>query len=433
MERHLTVFHSLEFLGEIRRSPGRKVWVPDAPSSSVYIEHLLELTENDGVVLHLEDIFPDIKEEYSKTDIQAFSVSHLDLSSKKVSRIAFYPQSDTLAVSAQKIYRNLDPETTWILTPQKDTEGVRDFLTSGNIPHEIYRFKTLRRLKPDALVLFNDWTKEAQRIMAHCHLLGIPVICIQESVIDFGDSSRRMQHADYAFVQGSSTFSELVREVLFITGNPRYVDLTNNKPRNPDDPVLINCNFTYDIHENVRYNWLDQITKQLDDLQIDYQITQHPRDRGDLSRYKNARKISTGSVHDMIRSSSVLITRFSSLIHEALIMGVPVIYHNPHRESMQYDFQCNDIFLQMTYTDGDLKDAILNLRKKEYFEGLESYLAKHCLTISPAPTTNIAFLLANSSLLESRFRIIDLVRLIIFMPFIRNVYYWVKGIFTRSK
>ena len=434
LDRHLTLFHSLEFLNEIQKWPGRKVWIPDIPENEIYIEHLLNLTLEYKGKYFIEECLTDIRPKNPAADIQVFTIPKSDFPLKPESKIVIYPQSDTLAVSAYKIYQKCDPDSTRIMVPRNDLEGSRGVLLSSKVPHETYSYHKLRLHRPDAFLLFNDWTKEAQRIMAHCHWLKIPVICVQESVIDFGDSFRRMQHADYAFVQGSNTYSDLQTELMFITGNPRYENLAAGRSRNPADPVLINCNFTYDIHENIRYSWLDQVITQLDELKIEYQITQHPRDHGDLTRYPNSLKTSTGSVHDMIRSSSILITRFSSLIHESLIMGIPVIYYNPHRETMQYDFQCNDSFLQMAYSEEELRNALFNLQNnKDFHQGLNEYLTRHCLPHSSDPTTIIAFLLATSGYFRARIKMIDLIRIILFLPIIRNVYYRVKGIFTRSK
>jgi hypothetical protein len=433
MERHLTLFHSLSFLDAIDTLPGRKVWVPDIPESETYIEHLLDLTHGFKGTYFIEDRLPDVRPKYPDADIEVFPGPATENRSSPSGRIALYPQSDTLAASIHKIHQKLDPASTRIMIPRQDKEGAGTYLSSRGIPHGVYSFSELKKWKPDLFVLLNDWTKEAQRIMAHCHWLGIPVICIQESVIDFGDSYRRMEHADYVFIQGSSTYSELKRELLFITGNPRYEGRASSMPGKPDGPVLINCNFTYDVHEKERYSWLDQVTGRLDKLGMGYQITQHPRDRSDLSRYRNSIRTRTGSVHEMIRESSLLITRFSSLIHEALIMGVPVIYYNPHRESMHYDFEPNDSFLQLAHAENELEEKLLGFQQKDHRANLENYLARHCLPLSTDPSSIIVSLLENPAAFRTRFRAKDLIRAVIFLPFLLGTYFRVKAIFTRSK
>jgi hypothetical protein len=433
MERHLTLFHSLGYLNEIHTLPGRKVWLPDIPESEIYMEHLLSQTLDFKGKYFIEDCLPDIRPKFPEADIRIFSTQGSDLPADHAARIILYPQSDTLAASVHQIYRKLDPASTRVMVPRQDKEGAGTYLAANQIPYEHYSFSGLTNWRPHLLVVLNDWTKEAQRIMAHGHWLGVPVICIQESVIDFGDSFHRMEHADYAFIQGSSTYSDLPRELLFITGNPRYEGKESGRFTRPDGPVLINCNFTYDIHENERYSWLDQVTRQLDSLGMKYQITQHPRDRSDLSRYRNSLKTRTGSVHEMIRESSLLITRFSSLIHESLIMGIPVIYYNPHRETMHYDFESNDSFLQLALSENELRKILLDSQRKETKADLNAYLTRHCLPHSSAPSDIIAYLLARPAFFRTRFSMKDLVRIMLFLPAILGIYSRVKAIFIRRK
>ena len=37
-------------------------------------------------------------------------------------------------------------------------------------------------------------------------------------------------------------------------------------------------------------------------------------------------------LHDQIAESSLLVTRFSQVLYEAMLMGRPVVYYNPHGE-----------------------------------------------------------------------------------------------------
>ena len=158
----------------------------------------------------------------------------------------------------------------------------------------------LKEEKPDVMVFLNDWTKEVQRIIAHCRRLKIATVCIQESVIDFGDHFKRMQHTDYAFVQGSQTAYDLHKNIVYITGNPRYENL-NLLTERRKEKVIINCNFTYNIYEKIRYTWLDMISETLDNLRMDYLIIQHPRDMGDLTKYREFRKTNSATVHNIYR------------------------------------------------------------------------------------------------------------------------------------
>ena len=109
MERHLTLFHSLEFLNEVDTVPGRKVWIPDIPDNDIYIDHLLSLTLEYKGRYFIEDCLPDLRPKNPSADIRIFSVPKSEHPSKPANKIVLYPQSDTLAASIHRIFHKLDP------------------------------------------------------------------------------------------------------------------------------------------------------------------------------------------------------------------------------------------------------------------------------------------------------------------------------------
>ena len=276
------------------------------------------------------------------------------------------------------------------------------------------------------MILLNDWSKEAKRVIASCRILKIPTICIQESIIDFGDSFSRMMHADFAFIQGVQTQKELKRKLYFITGNPRYETI---KKVNIEKNIIvaINCNFTYNIYEEIRENWLDDITFALDKNEIAYTISQHPRDNGNLEKYKSVNKSSSSSVHELLNTSKFLITRFSSLIHEALIMGIPIIYYNPHGEQMKYDFDFNEDFLILAKNEAQLNEAIVKLSKGVNFKNVNSYLIKHCILPGSSPSKNISSLINNIDFESKTMRSNDYLAFLIFHPLILKCVFLIKS------
>jgi len=207
-----------------------------------------------------------------------------------------------------------------------------------------------------ALMVGNDWGAVEKYWIGYSHRIGIPSICVQESVIHFGDRIKRMQWCDYPFLQGPRSVGPLNRRLVFLTGNPRYESLTP-QPLMREKAALINCNFTYGIYEDVREIWIEDVVRACEISGYDYLIAQHPRDNGTLTRY-NARRSNASCIHELIRYHSVVITRFSSLIHESLALGRPVIYYNPHGEDMNYDFDADDKHLWIIYEKGSLRRAL---------------------------------------------------------------------------
>jgi hypothetical protein len=241
-------------------------------------------------------------------------------------------------------------------------------------------------LRPDgieasmAFVVANDWGPLERYWTGMYRRRGRPSICLQESVIHFGDSSRRMEWCDYPLVQGPHSILPLRRQLVFLTGNPRYQDLRPT-PREVRKLALVNSNFTYGLHEGVRAQWIDDVVSACREAGYEYLISQHPRDRGDLTGY-NRVSSHAGAVHGQLRAHAVLITRFSSLIHEAIALGRPVIYYNPHGEDMHYDFEPDGRHLQLVRDRRGVIAALevvadLGPRAEEGDGFYERYAARH--------------------------------------------------------
>lgn len=334
---------------------------------------------------------------------------------KPKGNILFYSQSDTLANSVYKTIQGLSKEQYRLLVPKCDTEGASLFFQKKNIPYQAYSYSILYNSGASCLVLLNDWSKEARRIIAHCRLLKIPTVCLQESIIDFGDSFKRMQHADIAFIQGVHTALELDHPNCYVTGNPRYEKVSSITEHGTGGKALVNCNFTYGVFEQSREKWLSDILTSLNSNNQDYIISQHPRDTGDLRQFKNVHSSESSSITDDLKQSAFVITRFSSLVHETLIQGKPVIYYNPHGEKMQYDFNFNEEFLlyasnlsELTAAIGKIQRSNLNLNR------LRDYLTIHCLPQHSIPSRNITDILLNKRLTPRPLKFMDIIIMLLF-------------------
>ena len=420
------LFISDLFHEKIDSERGKFIWMPDIQDSINYIIHLIKKYSDTLQNCFIEDsmgwMIPRLKELFPLLNLNEIKSPEKIHPENKTNKIFLYPQSDTLADSLLHVYSLLPPDKTKIITPKKTAEGTEDFLKSRKVAFTRYSYKLLKEEKPDVMAFLNDWTKEVQRVTAHCRRLKIATVCLQESVIDFGDHFKRMQQTDYAFVQGSQTAYDLQKKTVYITGNPRYENL-NRSTGQLNKKIIINCNFTYNIYEDFRYTWLDMISETLDNLRLDYLIIQHPRDTGDLTRYRDFRKTNSATVHNILSDASVLITRFSSLIHEAIIMGIPVIYFNPQNERMKYGFDFNQSFIQLAGNKEELKTSIERVLQQQIDEEeLKSYIIRHCLPVTKKPSVIISELLLNYHFKSLKFSLKDLIRIIIYHPVIRRLY-----------
>jgi hypothetical protein len=386
------------------------VWLPFTPEAEQMISHIKKHFANGEYIIEktLQELFN------GQSNLSTPVVT------KNKKNIFLYAQSDTLANSVYTLGKGLDSHHVHYIVPQKNNEKAEDFYDARNVQYKKYSFSLLKAKRPDLLILLNDWSKEGQRIIAHCHLLHIPVICLQESVIDFGDHFKRMQWADEVFVQGSQTILDLTRSSYYVTGNPRYEVFPQQ--RDKSQYVLINCNFTYGIFEDKREAWLDDIHQVLCEHDLEYAISQHPRDTGDLKKYKRVIPSSSGSIIEQLTPSKFLITRFSSLIHEALVMGIPVIYYNPHGEKMQYDFEFDEKILQLAKNRLELEQCVGNLKDFKMDRiYLNHYLARHCICQSSPPSKNIEFIISSFDFSAKKANLGDYIKMLLYHPAVKKV------------
>lgn len=402
---------------------GKCIWIPYLSDRNFLIEHLLQNCKN--TEFKIEDVFGFHSESNSNNGKKIFTFTvkePLSSKSKQNIKIFIYAQSDTLSNSAYIIGSAFKNKTVKYIVPVNDKEKAGTFFENKQQTYSVYSYKELKKNSPDVFVLLNDWAKEARRIIAHCRLLKIPVICVQESIISFGDKFKRMERADYVFVQGSRTVLDLNRQQYFITGNPRYEALKRS-PIPAIKKAFINCNFTYGVHEDAREMWLSTIISVLEKNGYDYLISQHPRDTGNLINYKNVQKSSSQEVHSQIEQSSVVITRFSSIVHEALIMGRPVIYFNPHGEKLGYNFEFNNKFLFLASDKNELENALTSINNNNAINTPEwsSYIVRHCMSVTKAPSEIIDELLTRCEFKSPGISFSDIIALVFFHPFVRRI------------
>ena len=379
---------------------GKHVWAPLTEDINAITNYLL--VNNIASSIQLEKVFEEVVDDATKFNF--FERKKAEVSSSK--KIVLYAQSDTLANSCHQIANALGYHDVLFMIPVKSTEHAHVYLEDHNIPYEHYSYKKLKEFKPDVFLVLNDWTKEVHRIFAHCKHLGIINICLQESIIDFGDNMNRMLFSDNVMIQGTQTIEDLERDHYFLTGNPRYENArVAFNPDTPKEYALINSNFTYGIFEEERDTWIDAITESCTKNGVDFKISQHPRDKGDLSRYKEQLiASSSASVSDQIANSHFIVTRFSSLIHEGLLQYKPVIYYNPHGETMQYDFRFNEEFLFLCRNKQDLEKAVKTILSTSINKDkIDEYITNHCLPYFSSPSENINELLTKAEFKQSSF------------------------------
>jgi glycosyltransferase involved in cell wall biosynthesis len=188
-------------------------------------------------------------------------------------------------------------------------------------------------------IFFNDWGINNSFIRKLRHK-GILTIGIDEGVNDFlklgeGFTSKISPYrtVEHVFLPGEF-------EIQFfkdrpgqhhIVGLPMIRKLYKEEVNFPKKPLaVINVNFTYGVLTWYRDLFVKTAVEGCKLAGIDYVLTQHPMDNADLSEYN----VTDKNMYDTIRGGSIFISRFSGAIIEALAMGKPCVYHNPHNEKI---------------------------------------------------------------------------------------------------
>ncbi|UII34297.1 hypothetical protein LVD17_10800 [Fulvivirga ulvae] len=349
-----------------------------------------------------ESILNSIKKEYPNT-ITGFNLipvkSKTNIPSRDTST-NFFISNDTHVYLFKNILKELNPKNYNVLNSMLKFENASTALNNLHIKYQNFKFFPSKEDLKEQLVVSNDWGPVERLLIYHFKKQNLPTYCLQESIIDFNDYLRRMEWCDYPIFQGIVSLKSVVRDVNFIGGNPRY-EVIECIPRPSTNRVMINVNFTYGIFEEVRESWVSDIIDVMNVNKVEYIISQHPRDLGDMSKY-NCVKSGAAIVHKTLQESSILISRFSSLIHEAIAIGRPVIYYNPHGEQMNYDFEPDGLNIISASNKRELTYAIQALSINNYGSTInktfhKNYLARHIgITEEKKPSTRIAEILKSN-------------------------------------
>ncbi|MDR1043815.1 MAG: glycosyltransferase [Candidatus Adiutrix sp.] len=137
------------------------------------------------------------------------------------------------------------------------------------------------------------------------------------------------RHPDHLLLPGEYYRSIYSKPKNTVVGLPTVRRLLGEEICFPARPrAVINVNFSYGVLEDARQAYLESAVAACRQVGLDFVVSQHPADQADLSPLA----VSNNSIYEEIKSGSLLISRFSTCILEALALGKPAIYHNPHGE-----------------------------------------------------------------------------------------------------
>jgi glycosyltransferase involved in cell wall biosynthesis len=294
----------------------------------------------------------------------------------------FVPSNDTHVHWMHPLARAL--EKSCFMAISEKNERADFYLENLGEKFLVYKSGILGKFKPDVLVFGCDWGGHEQQVIREAKALGIPTVCIQEGCLDFMDQrANRMLHADYAFLQGPVMRKYIRKENnVFVTGNPKYDSLYETPL--PDKPmVMINSNFTYGIFEDARDQWVRDVAETCKSLGLDFFISQHPRDKGVFPSEYKAVKSDAFKLHLQLEKTSILVSRFSTVIYEAAAMGREVVYYNPHREPFRIFAYDATGGIRIAHNPSDLAEAIQSAVHNHggNKEKRREFILQHCGTL----------------------------------------------------
>ncbi len=298
----------------------------------------------------------------------------LDVALTLDEHVLFFATDDTHVNTMLRI-ANHCPSHTFVVHATLDLHA-RSALDEAGVDYVIHTADMVEFAHADIALMGNDVGWEERLFILRCREKAIPTVSLQEATnVDFDGWPWRMQWVDVTFIQGVYALKRHSRQLMFLTGNPRFDDIQLNPL--PEEPrVLINCNFTFGIGVDWGRAWVEQVIVVAKSLGLEYAVTVHPRDETDLSGIEHVLPSNAFKVHEQLAESSVLISRDSSLPYEAAMMGRNVIYYNSFNEPEYWLNNDDTGLIQQCYTPEDLKQVLSDtLQSAIRVEGKEQALS----------------------------------------------------------
>jgi hypothetical protein len=225
------------------------------------------------------------------------------------------------------------------LSIHRRDEGVRSKAKELGIELVGYSMFSMGHYLPKVLVSFNDWDPIVRSLMSAAQNVGIGTACIVEGIQDYNDADiNRVRDAyrmaEHILLPGKfdERYFKNSVQTTYVTGVTRVSKLRRRPPAKPPETprALINSNFSYNVLVEHRDEWVRTAVEACKIAKLDCAISRHPADLG-----VEHEDIVTGqNFYDATDASSIVIQRFASGVLEALAVGRPVIYYNPHDEKV---------------------------------------------------------------------------------------------------
>jgi hypothetical protein len=189
--------------------------------------------------------------------------------------------------------------------------------------------------------VLNDWSPNSAAIRDRARDFGGELFAKVEGVQDFEDADTgRQRHAyrnaDVVLAQGANDQRALAARSDVVTVGSSRLERLWTSGLVPDLPAtgLVNINFTYNVLTDQQSMWTQSVVRAFDEVGVPFRISAHWAQKDVPKDVRVSSRVASEPFRDLITRSGVLVSRFSTVIFEAMARGVPVIYHNPHGEQV---------------------------------------------------------------------------------------------------
>jgi hypothetical protein len=250
--------------------------------------------------------------------------------------VAMLPHSPYHAVEFLPIAAELEArgvQTEFWVENDAPAELLALLLARGRTVHDAASAAASRQ--PQLVVVQNDWREEVQRYRSQLRArVGTRLVAKVEGIQDFADVDtprRRLPYRrnDHVLLLGPHDADALQGLPGTIVGSTRLESVLHGSQHSPGARrALVNLNFTFGVFESQAPRWIHDVTIAASTIGFDTCVSAHPAQ----ARLRRQVAVTDRPVSYELQRSDCLITRFSTLIYEAIAAGRPVLYHNPHRE-----------------------------------------------------------------------------------------------------
>lgn len=217
--------------------------------------------------------------------------------------------------------------------------------TLGLFSRDAFLFDSASASAPNVLLSLNDWGP-VEVMINHVRRRGGKVLAKVEGTQDFRNVDTPLRRppysvADCVLAQGPYDSRTCLNNVVVEVGSSRLESLgavvdAGQLERIVDGPLL-NVNFSYGIGGAWSRPWYSLAARSVRRAGLEHVATVHPAVAAPW-----ATNVSPWPISLSLETSSHFVSRRSASILDALQMGRPVIYFNPHRELAWRDVPWDD-------------------------------------------------------------------------------------------